>query len=638
MLDTTRWQKLEGDEAAHRVVEISDSLANDVGAQMKSRWFLARTKYEGRPVTDETSRAADVLWSDEPYNLSRSAVDTAHAEIAARQRPKPMFVTTNGDWRTKRKAKKIDRFVEGCLSQRQGDRYSDCWELTEDCFRDAECAVGGVVKVGVDRGRERITYERVPAYEILVDPLEARGGHVRNWFHCYTMDLDVAEATFADDEGLDLTKAEREAIRVKLAESAMHDRVDSGGSAAWRSTQSLKIYEAWWISPSKSKPGKHVFACKAGMLLEEDWTWPRAPFAIQVWSKEPFGIWGTGLVEDGAAQHDMVNDQQRRLHNRLKLNAHRRTYYVPGIADDDAMKANDEEVFVPVKDMGQRPQSEDLPPISPAEAQMVETDIQRYYDFRGISQMSASQRKDPGVDAAIAMQTLNDIKSVRFMPKARAYELLYVDIGELTVYAARDLAKTNPSFTAKWLNDRREFDALRWQDIDIDDTPEVRVAPVSAMSKDPAQRLQIVEQITNMGFLSREDYFDLIGMPDLDSVLAKEGAERTWVEKMCDRYLDAEDDAELEKLGGYDDPDGYLLQPLAALVVVGQHYFEAKVNEAPDYNIELLIRFMASLQRIIKGSVGQQAAANAAPAQPAQAMAAPAPIPTPGAEPMGMAA
>lgn len=634
---------MTGDDAGHRVVEICEALEKDVGELHRTRWYVARSMYEGRNIFNDTdfggaTMAMDLKVGDEPYNLSRSAVDTAHAEIAARQRPKPMFITMGGDWKTKRKAKKWDRFVEGVLNQRQGDRYSDAWELTEDCFRDAECAVGGVVKVTVDRGRERICLERVPAYEVLVDPQEARNGRVRNWFHVYPMDLDFAEETFASEDDGEMKPVDREKILGALMSSVGRGQANVNSSGTWRATQQVKIFEAWYVSPIAGKPGKHVFACYGGLLHEEDWEWPRGPFALSTWSKEPFGLWGTGLVESGAKQHELVNDMQDRLHTRMKLNAVLRTYYVAGIPDMAAMAKNDAEVFVAVKDMAQAPRSEQIPPVTGAETEYVQTNIQRYYDFQGISQTSASQRKEPGVDAAVAMQTLNDIKSVRFMPKARGYELLFVDIGEMIVYAARDLVKTNPGFTARWFGSRKQYEEYRWKDIDLDDMPECRVTPVSAMSRDPAQRLQIVEQITNMGFLSRERYFELLNLPDLDSVLQLEGSESQWIDKMCDRYLDAEDDDELEKLGGYQEPDGYLLQPLAALVTVSQHYFDAKVNDVPPYQEELLIRFMGSLQRIVQGSPGQAAAGGATPAQPVQALVPPgagAPMATPA---MGAAA
>jgi hypothetical protein len=260
---------------------------------------------------------------------------------------------------------------------------------------------------------------------------------------------------------------------------------------------------------------------------------------------------------------------------------------------------------------------------------MLNTEISRYFEMNGISQMSAEQKKEDGVDAAIAMQTLNDIKSVRMMPKARAYELLFVELGEMTVHAARDLAAANDGeLSARWPG-KRFLQEIKWSEVDMDaDMYSVRVAPVSSMSRDPAQRLQIIEQLTNMGFLTREKYFELLGMPDLDGALELESAESQWIDKICDRYLDADDKAALKEAGGFVEPDGYLTNPMGALLTVAQHYFDAMVNDAPEYNTELLRRFMRSLKKII---ASQPAAnQNAAPDAAAAAGAPPAGMPAPG--------
>jgi hypothetical protein len=341
------------------------------------------------------------------------------------------------------------------------------------------------------------------------------------------------------------------------------------------------------------------------------------------WSKDPFGIFGTGLVEAGANQHDAVNKIETKIIDRMTLLSSRRTYYEPGTVDLEQMKKNDSEVFIPCKDLSKIPPERDTPAITSAEAQMVATEINRFFEMQGISQMSASQRKEPGVDAAVAMQTLNDIKSVRMMPKGRAYELLFVDIGEMLIYGAADLSDAVPDLVARFPG-KSHVEEIRWSDIEADlNRGVIRVAPVSSMSKDPGQRLQIIEQLTNMGFLTRDKYLELIGMPDLDSALELEGSEGTWIDKMVDRYLDAEDAAELKELGGYQEPDGYLVSPMAALVRVAQHYFDAMVNDCPTYNADLMRRFMTSLQSIIKKSQAPAAPAVPASVLPAQASMAP---------------
>lgn len=609
-----RWFRQTGEECALQVVAICDALRAADGADRRTRYFSALSRYEARSLSNESMRpdGGVLAFDDELYNVSRSAVDTAQAEIASRQRPKPMFLTTGADWRTKRKAKKLDKCVEAQLHLRQGARYADAWQLTEDVFRDAEIAVGGVIKVVVDIAQERVRLERVPCYEILVDPLEAAKGDPQNWFHVYEMDLDAAIEQFAGDDVEDLTELDRTRIRAYLEGSADVTRGAAADISMTRTSPVVVIYEAWRMRFSAKKPGKHVFACKAGALCEEEFAYSTPPLVILTWQSEAFGVWGTGLVESGAAQHDKINEMSEDMHMRLKLCASKYVYYTPG-ADIEAMKGNEYVTFVPVTDPSKIPHETMNPPVTAGEIGMVDREISKYFEIQGVSQVSAEQRHEAGVESAVAQQTLNDIKGVRFLPKARAYELMFVPIGDLIVRGMRDLAVHRPGIIAKWPG-AKYLESIKWSDVNMDeDMYWCRVAPVSAMSRDPAQRLQIVEQLVGMGFLSKDKYLELLNMPDLDSVLESDGAETQWVEKLVDRYLDAEDNDELKKLGGFTEPDGYLLNPTGALVTVAQHYFASMVDDVPNYNANLLRRFMSSLQRLIKTPAPQAAAPAAAP-------------------------
>lgn len=650
MSQDERWFRKRGDDAARAVHSICKKLEAD-NESRKARWMQALRLYDGKGLPGQPC--------EEIYNLSRSAVDTAQAEIAARNRPKPMFFASGADWRTKRKAKKLDRFVEATLHQRQG-RYCDTWELCEDMFKAASIAVGAVAKVSADAQAERIRVEHIPSHEVLVDPEEAAAGDPQNWFHVYDMDLDLALEQFCaleqpeeyeeaaegeTDEERECREERNHKLRdERMTEEARKDHVrslllnasaielrKSLGDLTFRVSQRVRVYEAWRLPFSAEKPGRHVFAVDGGSLYEEDWTWPSPPFAILVWSREMFGLWGRGLVEEGALQHEKVNEMAERLHERFKLCAQTRTFYEAGTVSDEDLQSNDSAVNIPVRDLSKVPRTEMVPPVTEAERGMLNEEIQRYYEFVGVSQMTAGARREPGVSAAIAMQTLGDIKSIRFLPKARAYELLFVTIGELIIRAARDLAIARPELIAKWPG-KRFLQEIKWADVDLpDDMYEVRVAPVSAMSRDPAQRLEVAEQLAAAGRIPNDKYLQLLGLPDLDSYMSAETAETDYLEMLVDRYLDAEDSEELEELGGYETPETFA-RPLVALVTVQQMYFQAKIDGAPIFNLNLLNRYMRELEQKIRPPQQQQPAAGAPPVAP------PMPGEMPAAPPAGPAA
>lgn len=586
------WHELDGDECAGEVVSLCRALWNEDGAARRERWLAAYSVYEDRRLVDETLRGGVPLGAR--YNVTASVVDTGVAEIAARQRPKPTFVTSGGDWRIKRKAKRLDKFVEAHLHLPQG-RYQDVWELGDDVFRDAEVTGTGLAKVTIDEQEERTRYDRVPSYEVLVDPNEAADGSPRNWFHVYEMDVARAREAFAPSD-----RAKSDAALRAMLDGAEQDALRRGSrDVGRRAARTVTIFEAWLLPLGPESPGVHVYACTGGLLWREEWTWPVPPFAFLLWRSRPFGVWGFGLVEQMIEQHDRVQELADRLHRRYDLCSQKRTYFQPGTVDEAQLQKSDGEVLIPVADLSTVPREVQTPPVTPAEAVAVEDEIRRFYDLSGVSQMSAQARKEPGVTSGIALQTLGDQKSVRFLPKSRAHELFFLQIGKLDVMATAALAATKPNVLARFPG-KRFVNEIRWSDVALEeDQYFVRVAATSALSKDPAQRLEVIEQLAGMGMLPREKFLELLGLPDLEGALEMAGAESQWIESLLDRYLDAETPEELERAGGYTPPDPFLRNPTAALVATADAYFSAMVDGCPPYVASTLRRFMRDLQRMI---------------------------------------
>jgi hypothetical protein len=103
-------------------------------------------------------------------NIVQSMCDTVSAKIA-KNNPKPMFITSGGEWSTKRKAKKLNKFCEGQFHQ------TKIYEKGQRVFLDA-CIFGtGVLKI-YRKGAD-IICERVFPEEIIIDDVEAINGEPR---------------------------------------------------------------------------------------------------------------------------------------------------------------------------------------------------------------------------------------------------------------------------------------------------------------------------------------------------------------------------------------------------------------------------------------------------------------------------
>ena len=627
-IQTNRWWKLEGHELANQVSAICTTLEHADGVR-RTRYTSALRHYEGRAVLlDEASYYCniDVVYESPIYNVSRSACDTAKADIAGRQKPKPIFVTTGSDWKARRKAKKCDKFVEGQMSQRQG-RYANCWELMTEVFHDSAKLGNGLAKVTADVNRKKVLVERVFPWEVFVDPREARYGAPQNLFHRYSMETDIVLETFVefDDNGDPVDTPENMEIYRGIL-SAQKPRSDST-----KIIEACYINEAWRLPLSEDSPGRHVICVEGCILFEEEWDEPEFPFVMLSWEQDTVGFWSTGLIEAHQVQHVILNESAMALARRMQICSTRRVYYDPDAIEPTHLTVGGEsEVHIPLKDLARKPIEEPTQPASVQEFEWVGINIDRYFQFSGVSQQSASATKSKGLTAAVAIEAENDLGSQRFMPKARAYEEAFATLGRLMIRATKRVAKANRGFLVKWPG-KRFLMELDWKDVSLeDDMYEIRIATISALWRDPAAQLQVAQDLHQGGIINRETFLQMAQLPDLEGLMNRETAEREFLEELFDRYLDSMDDEELQEAGGYEAPEPFIINKPAAMWLAVSTYWEARRDKAPLYCLGLLERWIQQLDKLI-APAPQQMGSPEAPGMIAQPGAA---MPTaPGAQP-----
>jgi hypothetical protein len=560
------------------------------------------TLYEGQPVT--LSGDGFIQYQDAGMDflpplrpLVRSACETVKADIAGRQKPKPMFVTSGGEWRARRRAKKLDKFVEGQMCQAMGI-YANFWELMEEGFHDASKIGDGFVKIIADQEHRRVYGEKVNAWELFVDPVEGKYGCPQNLFHIYPMEVDKVIEMFVefDDNGDPVDADNWDKYNGILAAGKPWMNLP-----ITRVVEQLKIREAWRLPFSKDTPGKHVICVENVVLFEEDWEWDSFPFIHIWWEKKTGSFWSQGIGSAHGAQHVEVNESANRLKNRIRICSTKRTYVPEGGVEISHMEEGGmPEIIIPVKSRELIPVETETPPATGEEFQWVETGESKFYAMSGVSQMSASSQKEPGLNSGVALRTMNDIGAVRFTPKARRYEQCFATAGKLFVRAAATIADDEGGYLVNWPG-KRFLSKLNWKDVSLDeDLYDIRVPSVSMFSREPAAVMQTAQELHQAGIINRETFLQMIPMPDLDSMFSRETAEREFLEELFDRFLDSENDDELEKLGGYESPAAFIINKNAAMWLAVSTYWEAKRDRAPDFCLELLERWISELDKQIK--------------------------------------
>jgi len=515
-----------------------------------------------------------------PYNVCRQGVDTLTAMIA-KHRPLPQCLTQRGSWKNQKRARKMTQFLEGeFYRQRIYEQHA------QRIVKDALVFGYGVLKVCTEG--DKIRTERTLPWELFVDEWDARYGAPRNLYHCRSMDRGVALALFARTDGggtrTSIKNAIEEAGRFELA----GDYDDRSGMTVDR----VDIIEAWHL-PSRegAKDGRHVVVCQGATLLDEPWEASYFPFAILGYNDPLTGFWANGLVEQLEGYQYEINLASEKSSEQHRMSG------VGVLVPDDARihdQAFRNGIFQLRHKAGGTPQVFDMDLVNEHTRQRPRELTQDALNDAGLSLMSVQSQKPAGVTAAIALQTLDDIETERFMIFGRAYEAWNLQVARLLVDCAKQIAKDYGDMAVS-VPMRGGLLDLTWNDVYVDGV-EIRVFPTSLLPQQLAARLEKLKDMWNSGIIDRATFLRHLDAPDLQAEMDLETADRLVVDEMLEKMLDAEED---EGESAYLPPSAYQQlwddkanAPGWAPRRAQQKLNRALLDGADEYNLDMLRRFL----------------------------------------------
>jgi hypothetical protein len=520
-----------------------------------------------------------------PYNVCRQSADTLTSKIA-KHRPLPQVLTQRGSWKNQKRARKMTQFLEGeFYRQRIYEKHAS------KIVRDALVFGRGALKVWSDG--KRIKSERTHCWELFVDPWDAHYGDPRNLYHCRSMDRGVAIERFARDDKGKLRKAIVEAIesagRFVLASLDTFD-ADRAGITVDR----VDIIEAWHLPSSEdADDGRHVVICEGATLLDEPWTYDYFPFAILNYNDPLEGFWGHGLVEQIEGYQYEINLASDKSSEQHRMSG-------VGIITIDGSGIHDQEfrngiTIMHAKAGGQMPHVFDMDLVNEHTRQRPRELTQDALNESGLSQMSVQSQKPKGVTAAIALQTLDDIETERFMVFGRAYETWNLQVARLFIDCAKQIANDNGDMAVSVPMKGGLLD-LSWNDVYVDGV-EIRVMATSLLPQQLGARLEKLKDLWNTGLLDRAAFLRHLDAPDLQAELDLETADQLVVDEMLEKMSDAEED---EGESAYMPPSAYQQlqdpqkpgQPGWALKRCQQRLNRGILDGMPEFNQDFLRRFL----------------------------------------------
>lgn len=503
------------------------------------------------------------------FNVVQSAIDTITSKIA-KNKPKPYFLTSGGNFKEQRKAKHLNKFTEGL--------FYECKvpELAPLTFRAAAIDGDGFVHVFEKHGR--VAMERVPGSQLRVDEVEALYGQPRQLHRVMSVDRRVLEAELGKKKAIESANAPPRIGNDTLAND-------------------VEVRESWHLPSGPDEgDGLHVITVDGKLLSSDKWEHDFFPFARMQWCPRQYGYWSQGAAEQLMPIQIEINkllwsfSRSYQLAGMSVVALERGSKIIPAHVNNSIGSI--------VEYTGQPPQYL-TPAILPPEAYAhFDRLVQKAYEQIGVSMLSAASAKPAGLDSGKALREYNDIESDRFMTIGHAYEAFHLEIAALGIAVAKDIAEQKGNYKISVPARHRTIE-VDWKKIDLDrDAYVMQCFPTSSLPNEPAGRFQTIQEWVQAGWYTPREGKKLMNFPDTEAVDSLAQAAEDWLTKILDAIVDD---------GEYTAPDPYDDLNLAFELAL-EYYQQGKLLGLDEERLDDLRTFMKQVEAHQQAAQQQQMA------------------------------
>lgn len=506
-------------------------------------------------------------------NVIKSVINAKKARIAKNQ-GRTRFLVSGGDYAQRERGIMLEKYCAG-LGYANRNHVK-----AREMYRHANVTGTGFVKVFEEDNK--VCTEHVPGNEMMVDEEETQHGETFQLYQRKAVSRRVVLDWYGEIFGEEAVANAPRVSRQTGEHAGISDMI-------W-------LVEAWHLpTDSQNTNGRHVWAIETASHAE-DWQDKRFPFAVFRPEVAMRGYHGEGAAE----RLEPVQVELNKLLHTGHLSMH--LCSVPHYLVDDESEILDSHID---NDIGTiiryngRPPQKEVSNSVPAEIwQRVERMYQLAYELEGISQMTAVGRKEPGVDAAVAMRERADIESERFSSEAQDFEQAKVDIDELSIACARRIAAKNGGKYKVQALDGNSFRSLEWSQVSLEDDEFImQPYPASSLPHTPEGRAQWIEERMASGLIDLATGRMLMQMPDIEDKLNEANAPRRDIEKTIHHMLHA-DPANGDVDNVYLPPEPF--QDIAlGYPIVAHAYLNGRLEKVPEERLELLRRWLEDAEPLL---------------------------------------
>lgn len=593
-----RWWTLKGDDCAEAIASNTSFLMKNQAARLRQMAISARL-YGNISVYGASGAAYARLMQQQwavkdrvTYNVTQSVIDTLTSRIGE-NKPRPYYLTSGGNYREQRRAKKLNKYVEGVFYE------TKTYDIGIEAFRDAAIWGDGFIHAFNRAGKTH--HERVMGSELWVDEVEAQYGFPRNMVRLKLVDRDELAGAFPE------------------AKKAIMDSTPSSDFASQvgpNIADMVTVAEAWHLGArdetGKLTGGMHAIALTSGEVIVEPEEWPFDffPFARISWCKRPIGYWSQGLAEQVQGEQIELNKELYLIQRSMHLAGVLKIFLKVGSKIVQEKFNND--IGSIITHTGDAPTFYCPEPIHPVYFENTNRIIERVQRKAGVGEMSSSAKKPAGLNSGAALREFQDIESDRHRSTQRANDNFYLELAAIDVALAGEL----PAGSKVRVPTKAGFDLIDFkEDIgSLDDSEFVQQCfPVSKLPRDPTGRLATIQEYIQAGFITPRQGRRALDFADLDSIESLANAQEDLLTKLLDGMVDD---------GEYSPPEPTDDLSMASEMVI-EYIQRYRALGLEDDKLELLRTFNEQIQMLM-----DRAAAAATPPM------APAPANGPQAAPM----
>lgn len=426
-------------------------------------------------------------------NVVKQACDTATSRIA-KSKPRPQFLTENGNYSYKKEAKKLQKYIDGTFYENK------TYQMGQDIFRDATIVGKGCIKFFPKKSC--IGMERVFVDELLVDQAEAMYGMPSILYQQKAVNRRLLKGMYKKKGSL-----------VKGAPT-----IEDATLGGVRLSEMVQVIEAWKLPSYPGAPdGLHIIAVENGLLYKEEWDVDWFPFEFFDWSKRVFGWYSSGIADELRGIQLEINKLLVIIQRSMHLGS------IPKIfvdANTKIVKSHfNNEIGGIITYAGIRPTYDQLMAIPPVLFEQLANLYNKAFEIVGLSQMSVGGTKPAGLDSGKALRTFNDIETERFAVVAQNYDQFFVDISTKVILMSERESK-KPGSNLKVTSFGSKFiEPIEWNKINITrDKYILKTFPTNFLSATPEGKLSDLKELMAMGMLEQREAQALMDYPDIESV------------------------------------------------------------------------------------------------------------------------